>query len=190
MLVLTYILISMAIVQWNCRGVAVNFNDLGLLCQTYNPNVICLQETHLKQSDNMSMRQFTFYNAFSPDPERAKGGASILVRQGVIHSQISLRTKLQAVAVQLSLFKTITVCSVYIPPSQNLLVQDLDDLLQQLPTPFVLLGDFNSHNPLWGSNSTNDKGRKLEDFIIKMICHYSMMVQVLICILLQELILQ
>ena len=165
MYVLTYILISMAILQWNCRGLRANFNDLGTLCKSYNPQAICLRETHLKQSDSMTMRHFTFYNAYSTDSERAKGGASILVRQGVIHSHISLRTKMQAVAVQLSLFRTITICSVYIPPSENLLVQDLEDLAHQLPTPFVILGDFNSHNPLWGSDSTNNKGKKLEDFI-------------------------
>ena len=111
------------------------------------------------------MRGFNFYNVFSPDINQAKGGASILVRQGVIHSQIPLQTNLQAVAVQLSLFKTITLCSIYVPPSDNLRQQELDDLVQQLPKPFILLGDFNSHNPLWGSISTNDKGKKIEDFI-------------------------
>ena len=27
------------------------------------------------------------------------------------------------------------------------------------------MGDFNAHNPLWGSNNMNDKGKKVEDFI-------------------------
>ena len=27
------------------------------------------------------------------------------------------------------------------------------------------MGDFNGHNPLWDSNTTNDKGKKREDFI-------------------------
>ena len=109
------ILLIMVILQWNCRGLKTNYNDLGLLAQTYNPHVICLQETHLKKTDNISMRQYTFYNAFSPFTEKARGGASILVRQGIIHSQISITTKLQAVAVRLSLFKTITICSIYTP---------------------------------------------------------------------------
>ena len=157
--------ITMAILQWNCRGFRVNFNELSLLAQHYNPQAICLQETHFKDSDNINMRGFSIYNAFSSDSDKAKGGTSVLVRQGVIHSQVPLKTKLQAVAVQLSLFKTITLCSIYIPPSDNLRLQDLDDLVQQLPKPFLLLGDFNSHNPLWGSNSTNDKGKKIEDFL-------------------------
>ena len=157
----------MTIIQWNCRGFRNNFDEIGLLAQRYNPQVICLQETHLKQTDDITMRQFNLISAFSPDPERAMGGASILVRQGVIHSRVPLTTNLQAVAVQLSLFKTITICSIYIPPSLKVQAQELADLVQQLPKPFLLLGDFNSHNPLWGRDHTNDKGKVLEDVISK-----------------------
>ena len=27
------------------------------------------------------------------------------------------------------------------------------------------MGDFNAHNPLWGSDKLTDKGKKLEDFV-------------------------
>jgi hypothetical protein len=27
------------------------------------------------------------------------------------------------------------------------------------------MGDFNGHNPLWGSKTTTDKGKKLKDFL-------------------------
>jgi hypothetical protein len=27
------------------------------------------------------------------------------------------------------------------------------------------MGDFNGHNPLWGSKTTTDKGKQLEDFL-------------------------
>jgi len=32
-------------------------------------------------------------------------------------------------------------------------------------TPFIITGDFNGHNPLWGSKTTTDKGKKLEDVL-------------------------
>ena len=35
----------------------------------------------------------------------------------------------------------------------------------QLPTPFVILGDFNAHSPLWGSPDTNQRGQIIEDII-------------------------
>ncbi len=50
---------------------------------------------------------------------------------------------------------------------QQLSTNDLDNLIKQLPTPFILLGDFNAHNILWGSNHISDRGKNVEDFIIR-----------------------
>ena len=50
-------------------------------------------------------------------------------------------------------------------PSSRLSAKDLDDLVPQLDSPFILLGDFNGHHILWGSKDINDKGRIIENFI-------------------------
>ena len=55
--------------------------------------------------------------------------------------------------------KTVTLCSISIPPNSLL------NLADQIPTPFIIMGDFHAHSPLWGTKSTNDKGKKLKDFI-------------------------
>jgi exonuclease III len=44
-------------IQWNCRGFRVNFNELSLLIQNHNPGALCLQETHLKDTDNTSIKK-------------------------------------------------------------------------------------------------------------------------------------
>ena len=61
---------------------------------------------------------------------------------------------MQAVAVSVSLDKKITICicSVYIPPYFKLLSQNLDSSLEQLPSPYLLIGDFNGQNILLGCN--------------------------------------
>ena len=104
-------------------------------------------------------------NCFGPGADRAAGGASILVRQGIIHSHIQLDTSLQATAVRITLSKTIVLCSIYIPPLSAISLHDMDDLVRQLPTPYMLLGDFNSHNPLWGGNTLDGKGQRVEQFM-------------------------
>ena len=43
----------------------------------------------------------------------------------------------------------------------------LKQLIDQLPVPFLLLGDFNAHNPIWGSSKQNDNGKKVEDLLNK-----------------------
>jgi hypothetical protein len=83
------------------------------------------------------------------------------------HRIIPLNTNLQAIAVSVTLHRVITFCSIYIPPNTNLSPNELDTLVQQLPAPFVLLGDFNAHNILWGSNYISDRGRKIEDFVTR-----------------------
>lgn len=44
---------------------------------------------------------------------------------------------------------------------------EMQNIINQLPTPFMLLGDFNSHNPIWGSKNINQKGKDLEKLILK-----------------------
>ena len=35
----------------------------------------------------------------------------------------------------------------------------------QLPNPYIILGGFYAHSPLWGSPDTNHHGQLIEDFI-------------------------
>ena len=44
------------IIQWNCRGLKPNYNEVSLLISEYNPSVFCFQETFLKPDDNISLR--------------------------------------------------------------------------------------------------------------------------------------
>ena len=55
-----------------------------------------------------------------------------------------------------------TMCSIYLPPIDLVTEEDMRDLLEQLPAPMIVLGDFNAHNPLWGSEKTSTRGRMLE----------------------------
>ena len=70
-------------------------------------------------------------------------------------------------AVSVTLYRTISICSIYIPPRSKIVENDQDEIVNQLPTPFLLLGDFNGHNFIWGSDDVNDKGRIIENFINK-----------------------
>ena len=133
-----------------------------MLLKDYEPAALCLQETHLKDTDNISIRNYTAFHTFSANNERAAGGVSIFINNNAPHCHIPLNTNLQAIAVSITLHRVITLCSIYIPPSSKLSSQDLDDLVPQLPSPFILLGDFNGHNIIWGSKDINDKDKIIE----------------------------
>ena len=68
-------------------------------------------------------------------------------------------------AARVTLNRTITVCSIYLPPSQTIHLRELNELYDQLPAPAVILGDFNAHNILWGGNRTDPKGAMIENFL-------------------------
>ena len=96
---------------------------------------------------------------------RAIGGCSIFIKKGIPHEVLELDTELQAVAVKVSLHKTITVCNVYISPCFNVAQTDLENLVDQLPAPYLFIGDFNAHSDLWGCSSSNSLGNKVEHLL-------------------------
>ena len=61
------------------------------------------------------------------------------------HSNVVFNTPLQAVAVRTTLHKTITICSLYIPPPDIVNSTELDNLIHTLPEPFIVLGDLNGN---------------------------------------------
>ena len=174
------------IIQWNCRGLRANFTDFRLLCNKYNPIVCCLQETMLTKNDFI-IRGFNCIHLTSRDiGDRACGGVSVLSRDGIPSSECTLNTSLQAKAVAISTSKTITICSLYLPPSENLNIVLLSRLIDQLPAPFVICGDFNGHSITWGCDKNNSRGIGLTILLQKTIFVCLTMVRIHICTQPQE----
>ncbi|XP_068214529.1 uncharacterized protein [Palaemon carinicauda] len=112
-------------------------------------------------------REYLFYHNEIQEHEGRHGGCALKVRRDVIHNKISLQTNLQAIAVQMHLKRAYTICSIYLPPNrddQNL-KQELDYLIDQLPKPFFLLGDFNGRHPMWEDIISNSRGNEIFSFI-------------------------
>ena len=152
------------IIQWNCRGLQANYNEILLLMSKYNPALLCLNETFLKGTDNVTFKKISMYN-FINNSERASGGSSIIVNNAFPHRQILLDSNLQAVAISVTLHRPISICSIYIPPKSKINLEDLDNLIGQLPQPFLLLGDFNGHHESWGCSDSNTRGQIIEKFL-------------------------
>ena len=78
--------------------------------QYYDPIAFCCQETYMKSSNVIKFRKYFSYHIISEAIDtRASGGVNIMIKKSIPHRQISLKTNLQAVAVTLSLHKTITM---------------------------------------------------------------------------------
>lgn len=151
------------ILQWNCRGLRASLPDLQTLVQDQQPAVICLQETKITDPDYNILTQYHHTRKLATTTSTLpKGGVSIFVNKHLLSSAITLRTTLQAVAVRVTLHTPVSICSIYLPPNSKWTAQDLQDIIQQLPAPTILLGDFNAHHPLWGNSRTDQAGREVE----------------------------
>ena len=36
--------------------------------------------------------------------------------------------------------------------------------MNQLPTPIIMMGDFNAHNTVWGGDKTSARGKIIDDY--------------------------
>ena len=151
------------IIQWNCRGLRSNREDIELLISKYSPAAICLQETLLKPGQ---IQTFKHYSAYYKSGIHGHGGVCILVKNNLIHSQIQFQADLQAVAVCITISnKTYTVASVYVPPSETLNELAFDRMIKSFSSRYLVLGDFNGHSHLWGANQENERGKVVEHLI-------------------------
>ena len=53
-------------------------------------------------------------------------------------------------------------CSSYLPPIDRINIADLEHLIHQLPKPYVIMGDFNSHDNVLGCRDTDQKCRIID----------------------------
>ena len=147
-----------------------NFDDLKMFLTDMNPACVCLQETYLTPQlgeGNEPEIGYSYHRKDLISDGRAHGGVAILVRVDIPSARLYLNTSLQAVAVKIRLHKSITICSLYLPPQEQINKSELDNLFHQLPGNVLVLGDYNAHNVLWNSSYTSTRGRIIEDIVSK-----------------------
>ena len=155
------------IVRWSCRGLGPGCGGVSLLVSECSPSVFCFRGAFLGPDDNVTLRGFGVCSCVHAGCLGPSGGASMFVESSFPQGGIDLQAELQATAVSVALDREVTVCSVYVPPSFSLSSQHLDGLLQRLPSPYILLGDFNGHGVLWGGQSGDSRGELVEGFIAR-----------------------
>lgn len=136
------------IIQWNFNGYYARITDLKRLINDYMPEVICLQETHFKGFHSATPKGYSVIHENRIDTNHASGGVAIFIRENINFYEINLNNNIEAVAAVCYLPTKTCICNVYLPNWYKFDVQELESLISQLPTPFILLGDFNAHNTI------------------------------------------
>jgi len=153
------------VISWNCHGLTHNIDEVKNLIYQHMPACFALQETYLHTSQNPKFHNYSLIRKDHESTVKISGGVALLVSHQYPYTIINLHTDLQAVAVRIHISKLITICTVYFPPRETLAQTSLSRLINQLPTPFIVIGDFNGHSPLWGYTDTNRRGEQIESLI-------------------------
>ena len=136
----------------------------------HQPLVVAVQEIKLKIDTNFNthISNYSYIDQRLETDGNAAGGVGLYIHKDVVYHRIKLNTQFQAIAIHAFLHKRITICNIYINPQQNFTKGDLEQLVAQLPKPYILTGDFNSHNTVWHDHWTqpDDNGRTVENFIL------------------------
>lgn len=149
------------ILQWNCNGYFARIEELKLLMSDPSIKCLCLQETRIKQSHKLNVKGYTMYRNDRTTDQLASGGVAILVQENIPSKHIPLNSPLEVIAIELITTIKVTVCNIYIPPAQLINKNEIENVINQLPAPYILLGDFNAHNVLWGSSHTDTREKAI-----------------------------
>ena len=133
----------------------------------YNPVVLALQETFY---GNNYMAKLPGYNGICKQGhfnKRFQGGVAIYIHSSCTFSTLEIQSELQVVAAKvfLSNNKIVTVESIYLPPRACVTKTSLQDVITQLGTSFILLGDLNAHHPSWDEYRCDTRGRMIDNLL-------------------------
>ena len=155
----------MTIIQWNICGYLKKYQDLKQIITDLSPGCVCLQETMLGPRTPIPPAGYSLITNTEQQPIPGQG-LGILVHRTLPFTQIDIRSEIQTLAVRIHYQKLITICNIYLNPNQNITKQSLENIIQQLPEPFILMGDFNAKHTLWGGNTVDRRGRIVESLVM------------------------
>ena len=170
----------MKVMQWNMTAYNTQFSELKLLINDYQPDCLCLQETRYV---NKNIKPPSGYKAVEPIIPRqpnnndnssdatGRRGVALLINNNINYKElhINVPNNIEAVAAQIYSGKYYSVCSMYLSPNKNVTKTDIMTIINQLPKPFLLLGDMNARHERWGDENPrvpNAKGAIFDELLL------------------------
>lgn len=80
----------------------------------------------------------------------ASRGLLTAVHKSIFSEEFQLNTNLEAQAIKIHSQLNLTICNLYLPPAEPIPEIEIHRLIQQLPTPFIIVGDVNAQHGAWG----------------------------------------
>ena len=155
---------SLVIWHWNCNGIRSEITEFKhLLSGKYRPNIICLQETHLKSNSKITLDTTGFKIIRKDRLNEPKGGLLIMINQNIPYIEITNPSTIEHQIIRININTEIYhIINIY--DRDTHIDQEQYNLLLNYPNS-IIVGDFNAHHKLWGHLKSNKKGNDLLDII-------------------------
>ncbi|KFM83306.1 putative RNA-directed DNA polymerase from transposon X-element, partial [Stegodyphus mimosarum] len=155
------------IVYFNCNGVYKQHPQIIEFLQTNNIDIMLLNETHLKPNKKFKIPNYTVYR--NDRLHNRGGGTAIIIKNSMKHTEF-----------QLPNFNSFETCgclfysnnsnpyliiSIYKPPNNILDITELEYIIN-LGYPTIIAGDLNCKHTFWNSNSNNNNGLNLYNYML------------------------
>lgn len=150
------------VIQWNCRSISSKKSDLYHIIKKFDPFAVSLQETWLKPEYNFKV---SGYSCLREDRTDGYGGVALLVKHSVLVSHIPIQDHSPDFSIIAASVNNICFVSLYIPHPNSSIFNELQSIFASLPSPVLIMGDFNAQHLSWGSSSSNYYGSKILDII-------------------------
>ncbi|KAI3382721.1 hypothetical protein SNEBB_007419 [Seison nebaliae] len=119
----------------------------------------------LPNQQSFQIPHFTTIQNNGPQPTVMGNGVALLIKNNIPFTKINPGTQLQVAAARIHTISLVTYCTIYLPPQGNVPIMELEQLIQSLPQPFIMFGDFNARHTSWNDNTSNRRGKQIFDFI-------------------------
>ncbi|GFX59988.1 RNA-directed DNA polymerase from mobile element jockey [Trichonephila clavipes] len=127
----------------------------------YDPDIIGIQETHLRPADRVNIPNYTCHR--SDRTTHRGGGTALFVKNSIRHHAIlhvSNTFENSSVIIQIGKNSKITVACIYRPPHGSINTTELDAIFNHSNKAF-LFGNFNAKLPSWNQGRANTNGNIL-----------------------------
>lgn len=152
---------QISILQINVEGLSsAKRTYLERISKEHKVNILCLQETHIPEGAAPDRFKTQGFQIICHD-DHPKYGTEIYIREDTTPYTIIPSSKINGTSTIGVNVGGISIYNTYKPPNTSWVHGSLPTISKSS----VVLGDFNSHNTLWGYATTDEAGDALEEWI-------------------------
>ena len=156
-------MITYKIAVWNANGLSSHMLEVKQFMKDHDIDIMLISETHFTVKSFVNINGYAIHSTMHP-AGTARGGSAVIVKKSLNH-EVLTEYKTDFIQATTILVKDnlgpITVTAIYCPPKHSIKRHQYEHFFNSLGPRFIVGGDFNAKHPLWGSRTTNPKGRQL-----------------------------